>query len=374
MSLEASNQTDFKTHAIVDHQQQGIVAGVFLHPADWHADSRIHWNYNHSTMPVVYYARVANPENTVSLEFLPMENFSWTEPETGFYGRGQNVGGTINLPPTPGTDALVRLIIPKYRGDRPNLRIVEADHAPAPEVNPPAGIPPQNVFARKVRVKIEYSENGQTLEEEFRATHLVTNFPPVNNGWNMMYYTGWSLSDICCFRAARGRLADFRETFLKIHCSIKLNPEWVQLANKISQMILQNSKQMADESINAGWQMLEMNGQRIRETAARNQAYIDDQAQRIRESYNAPPVQSDPYKSNSNESEYTAHEAFIDSVREEESIYNPANPANEKVAGYYDRFWTDEFGNITKTNDPNYDPNVGSNRTWTPARKKKIGD
>ncbi len=369
MNLNMPNQAEFTRHAIVDQQQQGIVSGTFDHPASWQAESRVFWNYQHTSLPAAAYSRVVSPENSAMLEFLPMESFSWTEPETGFYARGQNVGGAVNLPPMSGVDALIQLVIPKYRGDRQGLRIIETNAEPA-AVNPPPQV--QNAFAHKVCVKIEYSENGRIFEEEFHAKHVVSQFPPMNSGWGMTYFTGWSLTDFCCFRAERGQFDALREIFLKIHASLEINPQWVSLVNRVSQMLLQNSKQMADESIQGGWEMLRMNGQRIQETATRNQAYIDGQWDRINNSYNTPPPVSST--STAKESEYTSHEAFIDTVREEESIYNPENTANEKVSGHHDHIWKDEFGNTFGTNDPNYDPNRDSNRNWTEARKKRIGD
>ena len=373
MNINMSGQENFVRHTIVDQQQQGIVLGTFDHPANWQAESNVYWNYQNTCLPAVCYARTVSSENSAAFEFLPMECFSWTEPEMGIYSRGQNTGGAVNLPPMPGVDALVHLIIPKYRGNRQGLRIAAANAEPAP-VKPPAQIPPQNVVGHKVSVKIEYSENGQIIEEEFRCLHTIIKFPPVSNGWGTMYFTTWSLTELCCFRAERGNFDDMRETSLKIQASLQINPQWVDLSNKISQMLLQNSQQIANESTQAGWEMLRMNGERIRETQIRNQNYINAQEQRIKESYNTPPPSRQSDSIYSNNSEYSSHDAMVDMIREEESIYNPENSANEKVSGYHDHIWKDELGNVQATNDPNYDPNAGSNRNWTQARKKRIGD
>lgn len=374
MNSDTPNRENFVRHTIVDRQQQGVVLGTFDYPDGWEAESRVFWNYQNSNLPAVFEARIFNPEKFEMFEFLPMESFSWSEPETGFYGRGQNVGGVVNLPPMSGIDALVHLIIPKYRGDRPGLRIIETNAEPAP-VKAPAQIPPQNVFGHRISVKIEYSENGRVIEEEFGCLHTVCQLPPFSNGWGMTYFTGWSLTELCCFRAARGQFNDARPAFLKILSSFQVNPEWSQLVNKISQMLNQNAHQMAQDSIQAGWDILRINAEGSRQFMAHNQAYVDRQQQRIEQSYNTPPAtQSDSTRSNSSDSEYTVHNAFIDAVREEESIYNPENTANEKVSGHHDHIWTDQFGNVQATNDPNYDPNVGSNRNWTEARKKRIGD
>lgn len=373
MNSNPPNQENLTRYAIIDHQQQGIVVGTFEHPAGWHTESNVYWNYQNSSLPSVFFARTVNRENPEIFEFLPMESFSWTEPETAFYGRGQNVCGVINLPPMSGVDALVQLIIPKYRGRRPELRIIEAGAEPT-EVKPPPQIPPQNVSGQKVWVKIEFTENGRMMEEEFRCMHTVCHLPPINNGWGMTYFTGWSLTDLCCFRAEGGQFEKVQETFLKIQTSFQINPQWTQLNNQISQSLAQNSQQMANDSIRAGWEIQRINAEGSRQFMANNQAYIERQQQRIEQSYNTPPPSMPSSSPSSNESEYTSHEAFIDSIREEQSVYNPENSANEKISGHHDYVWKDQFGNLQGTNDPNYDPNSGSNREWTVARKKRIGD
>lgn len=373
MDFNVSNQSDFARHQVVDQQQQGIVAAAFNHPADWRAMSQIYWNYNHSTLPAVFHAGAMSARETAALEFLPMENFSWTEPEMGLYGRGQNVGGTVNLPPMSGTDALVHLIIPKYRGNREGLRIVGAGSEPT-AVNPPAGISPQAVVANKARVKIEYSENGRVMEEEFCATHMIVQFPPVNNGWSTSYFTAWSLTSLCCFRAPAERFDALRETFLKIESSLEINPQWVQLVNQVSQMLLQNSKQIGDQLIDNGWKWIDMKGREIEETSARNWGQINRKWDEINERYKAPPPSFDPYGSTSDDSEYGSHEAFVDMIRDETTIHNPADPYNTKVSGNPEFVWVNELGKTHSTDDPNYDPNVGSNHTWTLAPKRRIGD
>jgi len=366
------NQEAFTRHEIIDRQQQGLVAGIFAHPAGWSAESSVYWNYQNTNLPAVIYARVASPQGSETLEFLPLETFSWTEPEMGMYMRGQNVGGVVNLPPMSGVDALVHLITPKYRGNRPQMRIVAANAEPT-VVQPPPQIPPQNVHAQNAVVRIEYAENGSMMTEEFHTKHILTQFPPFNNGFGMTYFTAWSLTDLCCFRALKEEFEAARDTFFEIRATFQTNPQWVQLANQFSQMSLQTSKQIGDDMIQSGWERLRMNGERIREDSARGWQYIERQQQRINESYNTPPASSGS-NSNSERSEYGSHEAFIDSIYGRETVENPENSANTKVEGYHDHVWRDEFGNLVQSDDPNFDPNVGSHINWTRARKRKIGD
>jgi hypothetical protein len=161
---------------------------------------------------------------------------------------------------------------------------------------------------------------------------------------------------------------------LKIKSSLENNPQWQQSIQPIAQMILKNSKQEGDAIIDRGWKNLDLNQHRINENSARNRAYIDEQQRRIDAMPTTPPPSMD-FGSNSSGSGYDSNDAFIDGIREEHSIYNPENTANEKVSIHDgDYIWKNERGDVQTSSDPNYDPNTGSNWNWTPAQKKKIGD
>ena len=225
---------NFVQHDIIDQQQQGIVAGHFEYPATWDAESNIFWNYQNTTLPVVSYIRIANPEGFETFEFLPMEGFSWT----------------ANLPLMSGVDALVHLIIPKYRSNRQNLRVIKTDSR---------AVSAQKISqAHRVSVKIEYLENGRMIEEEFQALHAICGLP-VNNGWETTYFTGWNLTELCCFRAESGQFENVRKTFLKIRASLKPNPQWIKLSSQISQTLLQNSQYTANASIGFGREKIQVN-------------------------------------------------------------------------------------------------------------------
>lgn len=371
-SENSDRRENFVSYQMIDRQQQGIVAGTFEHPAGWQAGCNILWNYQNSNSPVSVNAWAINPNKFEMFAFLPMQSFVWTEPETGRHFRGQNLGGLVNLPPMPPNDAVVHCLIPAYCGNRENFKIGEISVEPI--TNRPPDPRFQSIFFHQISVKVEYAENGLQVEEEFQCFHQVAQFPPMPGFYGVTQTTGWSLAEICSFRTEKGRLDEVRETFLKIKSSLKTNPQWAQSIQQVAQMLLQNSKQEGDAIINRGWQNLDLNQQRINETSARNQAYIDGQQRRIDAMPTTPPPSMD-FNSNSSGSEYSSHDAFIDGIREEHSIYNSENTANEKVSIHDgDYIWKNERGDVQTSNDPNYDPNTGSNWNWIQAQKKKIGD
>ena len=379
MNPHTPDPEGFVRHLVVDRQHQSLPVSTFLRPADWQAESEVYWNYRHPNFPVVSRARVTNPATAEQFEFLPSEMFFWIEPDYGFYPRGQNIGGTYYLPPMSGVDALTRLVIPKYRGDREQLRITGAGPVPnlvlmlnAKDLE---ALPYQGVTA-----KVVYSEQGRVMEEEFYACHIVNPMPPAYGPQGASQQTNWGFTRLFCFRAERGRLDESRHLFWRIASSVVGNPQWAQFCAQLMQQLQRQSQQafqqQLDEFDRMGHERLRLNAEASRQFIAGSQAYIEGQAERLRNSYNQPPPQSTPSFSSSESSsgEYTSHEAFIDGVREVESFYNPNDTSREKVDGHHDYIWTDQTGNVRTSNDPNYNPNDGTGADWTLARKKRVGD
>ena len=375
MSANSVDVDNFVQHDVVDQQHQGIVAYTFQHPAGWQAESRVVWNYQHLHFPLITFGRVVNPHALEMFEFLPSEQFTWTEPS--YYQPGQNQGGIVHMPPMSGIDALARLIIPKYRGHCQGIRIVGANPVPNLIQMVNATELKQIHLYQGAMAKIEYVEQGRAIEEEFYGCHYQ--IPPLYGAGVAIH--SWGLTRLFRFRAERGRLDALRQAFWQIASSVRFNPQWQQLCTQIMEQLAGQARQNTQagwNAIQAGWDRLDAAAQQSRQFIANNQAYIDQQQQRLQTDWHLQPLDTPSHSSDNTSSgqaeEYTSHEAFVDAVREEESIYNPNAPHNEKVSGYHDYIWTDQSGNVQATNDPNYDPNIGSNQNWTMARKKRIGD
>lgn len=377
MNANPLGQQDFVQHNVVDQQHQGMVAYTFQHPPGWQAESRVVWNYQHLHVPLITFGRVVNPNSLEMFEFLPSELFTWTEPNYGPYQPGHSQGGIVSMPPMSGTDALARLIIPKYRGNCQGLRIVEANPVPNLVQMVNATELKQANLYQGAMVKIEYVEQGRALEEEFYGCHFQ--IPPLYGAGVVVH--SWGLARLFRFRAERGRLGEDKKAFWQIAASIRFNPQWQQLCAQIMEQLAGQARQNTQagwDAIQMGWDRLKAAGEQSRQFMADNQAYVDRQERRLQTDWHLQPLSAPPHSagntSASRSNEYTSHEAFVDTIREEESIYNPNAPHNEKVSGHHDYIWTDQLGNIQATNDPNYDPNSNSNQDWTLARKKRIGD
>jgi hypothetical protein len=339
---ETPGREQFIRHEFIDEEHQGMVVASFEHPRQWQAHSYVSWNYDNVSVPAISGALTLNPNGTESLEFLPMAAFFWLEPNF-MYTPGQSVMGQLCLPPMRAGDALLQQVIPKYRGDRENLRIVRAEAVPnlaqnlkADELN---GIPNEGVKAR-----IEYTEDGQMFEEEFYACAY---WQPPNGG-----QINWGLARLACFRTARGELEASRQTFWRILTSLRANPQWQQLHSQISQQIFSGFKQM-----HAGFR------QKIKDET--------EWAGKLRDERKRQAEQQSAEK-------YTRHEAMGDILRGQTAYDDPnseyGNP--HYVQGSPLHVWTDNNGNwiesYTESYNPNLDPTVDGN--WVEARERKVGE
>lgn len=218
---------EFTLHKIADDQHDGMIVATFEHPHDWLPRSRVCWNFQNVTFPVIVYAGASNPNGTESFEFLPIEPFFSVEPNYGFVPT-QSYGGIVYMDPMSSLEAMLTWTIPKYRGNAQNLRLIDRQSLPelaqtlkAEELH--------NVPNEGVRVRIEYVESNQVFEEDFYACGYRL---PTKDG-----QTNWGLTRLICFRAARGRLDSLGKAFWRIYTSLRINLEWQQLCTNVSSQL-----------------------------------------------------------------------------------------------------------------------------------------
>ncbi|MBK7837793.1 MAG: hypothetical protein IPJ49_08935 [Candidatus Obscuribacter sp.] len=128
------NQTDaLVTYSIYDPTFK-LVAGTYSHPAGWQADSQVKWDIEAFSQPLKLHSIAQSPDGLSALEFFPTEQFCWLVPNPGFKHPGLPMGdGATLLPPVSAVDAMVHFVIPKLRGNVPNLQILQV--VPMPELS-----------------------------------------------------------------------------------------------------------------------------------------------------------------------------------------------------------------------------------------------
>lgn len=358
-------------HAIFD-QAHGLVAAIFDHPADWRAESRVEWAPQYRHLPMRVSAVAAPPGRNLSFQFYPMQSFRW--PPSPLTCPGQNVEGIIQIQPVSPEEVMTRIVIPSYRGGAPNLRVSAVQATPEP-TTPDARAPQARLQAFRITARVEFDFEGGRREEEFSALQSIVQFPP--SGWGMPAMISWTLTDICSLGCAKGGLEAALPTALRIRRSYQTNPQFKDLVQNIVRNLIAQAGRQTDALLQQGREQIERNGQASREFMARNQAYVNQQQARVDAMANPVWTQTSstysPYGAaeGGGRSEYTSHDQFVDAMREEQTVHNPANSANDKISNHVDYVWKDHDGNLMGTNDPNYDPNRGSDRVWTQAEIRK---
>ncbi|MBS1792230.1 MAG: hypothetical protein JSS81_00160 [Acidobacteria bacterium] len=343
-------------HQIIDRQNQNLPVAAFDYPADWQAADRVVWDMRQTAQPVTISAAAFNPHGPECFEFLPAEAFYWLEPNPGFEPIGQNKFGMINMPPMSAADAMIRLVIHKYRGGRAGFRIVGA--APIPDgarfFNAPEILQTPH---EAVVVRVEYEENGRRLTEEFCGLKVEQ-----RAGGGMCVQVNWGFSRLVCYRTASDDFESNRGLFLRIMGSLRTNPNWTNLYRQTVQQL--NSRFQ--------WGAQERFAELRRQEQFQHQ--LTDYYQHRRDQQNANIAAGIEHQNRVNEARWDrggAGSEGYDPLLGRTAYHDPnsAYGNNYYDYGHHQYVWTDGQGGFYGTDDPNEDPNLGSDRNWTPARK-----
>ena len=366
----------WQQYVVTDPNLGGMPVSSFEHPADWLPASHVQWIPQNPHQPVRMFARAVAPDGSSAVEFLPMQGFQWPPPP--LMSAGQNNGGLVAQQPAPPVDAVAQLVVPQYRGQCQNLRVVSGDATPVAVPADPR-FPNAQAQAHDVKLRLAYELDGAGQEEEFRARQTIISLPAM--AWGMPPMTNWTLTDIGSCRARTGDLDAVLAIFERVLQSYQTNAQWTSAVQQTVRQLLQQTAQAGDQAIANGWRQVEVNAQASRAFMQGSADYVAAQGQRVAAmdspvyTGTGPDVSSAYIAGDGGGSAYTTHNQTIDGIREEQTVFNPANTANEKFSSHSDYVWKDQDGNLQGTNDPSLDPNLGStdNRQWTRAQVKRPG-
>lgn len=367
------SETEWTRFTVIDTANGGLPAASFEYPSEWLAGGQVTWQPQHQQSPVQVNAYAVSSDRLRGLEFIPYQGFTW--PPMPMAMRGQNAAGIIQLEPVPPVDAVVHLVVPNYRRQAENLKIVSGSSTPETVPADPR-LPQAHAQAHNTVVRVQYAFQGKSYDEEFRAKQVIIAIPGGRYSWQ--------LTSMWCARAEAGELDALMPVFECIANSWQTNPQWQNFVQQTVSGLLNQSYQATNDLLRAGEQRLEMNRQASQQFMARNQAYVDGQQRRVDAMANPVWTQTSSTFSASEmmgygsdtaaSSDYSSHNQSIDSIREEQTVFNSANTANEKISNHYDHVWKDQDGNLQGTNDPSFDPNFdATTQQWTRAVVKKPG-
>lgn len=353
-------------HQIIDQQHQ-MVALTFDHPGDWQASSRLGINFNFNAQPLLVQAQVTAPTDHATLEFFGPQQFCWIEPNLGMRQPGQPLGdGTTLLPPMPPANALLNCILPRYRQPQA-MRILEV--TPMPQLPQALGITGPG-FHEGICVRTENHMN-QPMEEEFYVVSTVHQGLPTSGAAGPMMQYNWGFSRFFSFRADLGKLANYRSTFWNIVNSVRNNPQWEQ----VYQQVLQQLRQGHQMRLQANYQSIQQANVLSQMTINNSREFYNHQSQQIGNEiaiFNQHQMEAQQ----ANAYTYDQTRAMNDILGGGRTFDDPFYSGGQQHTAGERYVWANKYqqGDYVYSDDPGFNPNVGSTNEYIQVQEKKLGD
>ena len=333
----------------------GTEAFSMLIPADWRAQGGVVWRRN-PFKPATAAMRVASPDGLTQFEILPQMPFVDGARETNMqavrmagsaaiaamaerFAEGQLYFGNEVRQRVDDPALFVRqFVLPRFRAELRDLRIVKVEDMPKVAEAIAAAEPAEEASRKTVRVgrtRIEFSLGRQAFEEDIYCVLLLVEIPAIRQ-------TYWSAEHLLAFRAPRGQL-DGRIQVLRTICnSFRIDLKWY---NKYSQLVATLVQGQIKEIQAVG-------------EFSRKWAQMSDEISRDRQkSWEDRQARQDEMNRR-----YSQYQRGLQDYRD-------ADGNRVELPAGYNNAWISRGGEYIMTDNPNFNPNVEFNGTWTPMAK-----
>lgn len=338
----------FRHFSYVDQQGTGLEAFSFLLPNEWQYEGGITWILDNPAMPATAAFRVYNTKGKDEFEAFANRCYFWTTnlQLLGMFPPGTKYfGSTVKLPVNALT-AIKKIIIPQERKNYANLKIISESDLPELAVALGAGKQANGVGesgATGAKVRIAYQKNGLEMEEEIYAVVEKITFP-VQSMTGTFFNTIWFVDYIFSFKGEKGKLEDQTKIYQTITSSFRTNPKWfAKYSNTIEYLAQQQIRQI--RSVGEFSRMLSQMSDQMR---------TDQMAQ---------------FESRNNVYDKVS-EKFSDNMLGIDRYYDPFEERQVELPSGYNHAWCNNNGEYILSDNPNFNPNVGSNLGWKELERK----
>ncbi len=332
----------FKKFSYIDQQGAGMEAFSFLMPSDWKFEGGMEWILDNPAMPANTSFRVYNPVGQEAFEVFTNHCYFWTSNSQllGMFPPGSKYYGSVVKQPVNARTALKNILLQEHRGNMKDLKITKEEDLPDLAKALTVGHVGE---ATGARMRITYTIDTTRMEEEFYAVVEQITFP-IQGMFGVSYNTIWFVDYIFSFRGEEGKLDGNTKLFETMTTSFRVNPKWqAKYDHLIEYMAQQEIRHI--QSVGEFSRMLSrMSDQMSTESLQRYEA------------------QSSVYDQVS--------ENFSDHTRGVEKFYDPFEERQIDLPSGFGQAWCNNLGEYIVTDNPNYNPNVGSNLTWKPMEAK----
>ncbi|MGB9594647.1 MAG: hypothetical protein ACPL7B_00090 [Candidatus Poribacteria bacterium] len=343
-----SEPVKFKTFQYIDKEGIGIEAFRMFIPSDWKFDGKIYWLLDNPAMPAVSAFRVTNTKGSEELEVFPNHAYFWsTNPLTlSLQPIGSRYFGAEVRQPVAPLEFIQNILIPEYRKNVSNLRIIEKQRVPelAQQLVKAQQAPGVTFTADAGKIKVEYQRNGVWFEEVFFVVIESMTYP-IQSIYGVTANTNWVGDYLFSFKAEKGKLDASAKVFQTMVNSFQLNLQWFNKYNQLVEFLIQNQIQR-----------IQAIGQ-ISKIVSQTSNEISDM---MMQSYQNRQSAYDRISEN-----------FSQMIRGVDSYYNPIEQKNIELPSGYKTAWTNSLGEYILSDDPSFNPNIGSNLNWQKMELKQ---
>ncbi|MBK7409912.1 MAG: hypothetical protein IPL49_19740 [Saprospirales bacterium] len=333
------DQLKFKKFTYTDQMGTGLEAFSFLMPSDWQFEGGITWLLDLPMMPARAAFRVYDPKGKAAFVSYPNHCFYWAQDPTtsALFPPGSKYFGMEIKQPMSALDALQYIVLPQARG---RVEILKAE--PVPELAKLVGAGAQGA-ADGAKVRFKFYDGSAMVEEELYGVVEVIPIP-VQTMYGYIYNYLWYVDYLFSFQGEVGKLESYTKTFQTISSSFKVNPKWYAKYSNMIEYLAQ--KQI--EHIHSIGEMSRMLSQMSDQMRQENLQQFEERGR--------------VYDKTS--------QAFGDYMLNIDRYYDPFEGKEVELPSGYNHAWVNNNGEYILTDNPNFNPNEGSNLHWEVLPKK----
>lgn len=322
-----------KTFRYIDNEVFTCEAFSMLVPEDWSVSGGIIWR-QHATMPGGIKLSIRSPDGLYELNFHPSMPYYWNQNPFSLFGPKEGseyMGNEVRRPVSGYLQYLEQYVLPKG-GFR--TRIV--GQRTFPELETALRTENQGAFGSKISInsgiaKLEYAHKGYLFEGDIACGTVINS---MMNG-----QISWIADKMISTRAPKGKLTEASKIFDTMLKSFKFNLRWFNLYHQFVQSLTQYVMQ---DIYNAGV---------ISRIISTTFDHVSDTVRHIYETQQA--------------SNDRVFRGISEGIRGVNSYYDPYKGCSVEVPNEFRYVYSNPLGEYVVTDNPNYNPNVGSNLNWT---------
>jgi DNA-directed RNA polymerase subunit RPC12/RpoP len=340
----------------------GMAAFRILIPQGWQFLGGIGWTHQRPSAPVGMAFQIVSPDGRRAIDAMPTLHFTWSGPSLMSFltpSGSMHLGYEVRKP-VSAQQAVCDYLLPRFR-PLPGLEVLSAEDDPAwvhrlyeervAHGEAQAGFQSNMQLTQQgLRMRIRYPWGDISLEEEIRT---VAEYVRVSMGFGMGETVYWTLGYTLAHRTPAGSLGQMAILCDAVYRSLQWNAQWRATVQQISQMMVQNRIQQMNQVGAAARQI------------ARSQSQIGDM---IWEGYQSRQRTEDAMWDRWSQRQNTMDrlaDSYSQAIRGVDAYVDPSTGRSVEMPGGYRQAWTNGLGEYILSDDVNYDPNLGTNVSWT---------